>query len=264
MSIAFDIAANENFESLRKANQKIKNEKLIIDSNKNHKIDITTSFKDKKFVFLSNEFNLKNNRTNNIFGNKEKDKLNEGKSISKIRQLKALRNENNIEPVKILENKSKIKKEIKKENEKKNIKVKMNKIKNLNTKTKKLNCLNDEKIINIKIKLNPLNIRKNFNINVSNSNIINSMNKTEKIGFKYCLNNFDRMGNNFLSMRKTLDIFNSQETKKINHNYGYNPNFKSSNNHQYIENNQNENTRYSKYFLPSSGFWLYSKDKNEM
>ncbi len=264
MSIDFDIAANQNFESLRKVNQKIKNEKLIIDSNKNHKIDINSSFKDNKFVFLSHEFNLKNNTIKNIFGkNKEKDKLNEEKSNCRIRQLKALRKENNIEPVKIIDNKPIIKKEIKKENKKKNIKVKMNKIKNLNTKTKKINCLNDEKIINIKIKLNPLNIRKNFNIIISNSNIINSMNKTEKIGFKYCLNNFDRMGNNFLSMRKTLDIFNSQETKKINHNYGYNPNFKNTNN-QYIENYENENIRYSKYFLPSSGFWLYSKDKNEM
>ena len=260
MSIAFDIAANENFESLRKANQKIKNEKLIIDSNKNHKIDISSSFKDKKFVFLSHEFNLKNNTIKTNFGkNKEKDKLNEEKSNSRIRQLKALRNENNIEPVKIIENKP----IIKIANKKKYINIKMNKIKNLNTKTKKINCLNDEKIINIKIKLNPLNIRKNFNINVSTSNIINNMNKTEKIGFKYCLNNFDRMGNNFLSMRKTLDIFNSQETKKINHDFGYNPNFKNSNN-QFIENYENQNIRFSKYFLPSSGFWLYSKEKNEM
>ena len=39
---AFNIAANENFESLRKVNEKIKKEKYFLDSNK--KESITSSF----------------------------------------------------------------------------------------------------------------------------------------------------------------------------------------------------------------------------
>ena len=261
---AFNIAANENFESLRKVNEKIKKEKYFLDSNK--KESITSSFNDKKFNILSNEFNLKYKSIKKIYEKNKEIEKNDPKTFTRINQLKALRNENNLEPIKFLvnnksKNKIKIKAKIKKE-KKKYKKVKLDNIQNYNSKNQKINCLNDEKIINIKIKLNPLNIRNNFNINFSNINVLNSMNQTEKLGFKYCLNNFDRMGNNFLSMRKTLDIFNNNETKKINHNNGYNPN-KTNSSYRFIENNENVNTRYSKYFLPSSGFWLYSKDKNQ-
>ena len=85
------------------------------------------------------------------------------------------------------------------------------------------------------------------------------MYQTEKTGFKYCLNNFDRMSNNYLSIRKTLDIFNTEEKKNINSNFGFNPNY---NNRKikFIELNNEKSKSYSKYYLPSSGYWLKSKE----
>ena len=82
--------------------------------------------------------------------------------------------------------------------------------------------------------------------------------QTEKTGFKYCLNNFDRMSNNYLTARKTLELFNQEEKKNINHKLGNNPNSKNSK-LNYIEPNNEQSKTYSKYFLPSSGYWLNSK-----
>ena len=97
----------------------------------------------------------------------------------------------------------------------------------------------------------------NNKVNSVKKIIYDIMYQKEKTGFKYCLNNFDRMINNYLSTRKTLELFNQEEKKKINYKLG-NP---ISNNlkFNYIDPNNEQLKTYSKYYLPSSGYWLNSK-----
>ena len=99
---AFNIAANENFESLRKVNEKIKKEKYFLDSNK--KESITSSFNDKKFSILSKEFILKYKFLIKIYEKNKEIGKNKPKTFARINQSKVLRNENNLEPIKFLIN----------------------------------------------------------------------------------------------------------------------------------------------------------------
>ena len=243
-NLIFEAAANNNFESLKKVEIERKKEKKLIPN----------SFKDKKEYLNKNNSNDNNNEDivkSIIERNKAfmKEKLNEK---AKLNQLKVLGKENIIESNKDSKNKNKL--ENKEKNQKSKIKkVIINKVQNMK-KNKKIECIDNEKIINIKLKQNALNLRNNLN----SINIKDRMYQTEKTGFKYCLNNFDRMSNNYLSVRKTLEIFNQEEKKTINQKLGYNPN---SNNSKlnYIKPNNDESKTYSKYFLPSSGYWLNSK-----
>ena len=254
---SFDKAANGNFMYLKKVD-KMKKKSIFFDRNALHKNNnIVKNFRNEKTYFLSQKFNDISNDNDVVKSCIEKNKAfikERLKEKTKISQLKSLRKDNNIEPIKIIVNNSKYEIDAKKQKPKIK-KVIIDKIKNINK--KKIECIEKETIISIKIKLNPLNIRKNLQSN--NKNIIDRMYQTEKTGFKYCLNNFDRMSNNYLSIRKTLDIFNTEEKKNINSNFGFNPNY---NNRKikFIELNNEKSKSYSKYFLPSSGYWLKSKE----
>ena len=244
-NLIFEAAANNNFESLKKVEIERKKEKNFIPN----------SFKDKKEYLNKKNINDNNNNEDIVKSiierNKAfiKEKLNEK---SKINKLKTLEKEKIIESTKESKNKNKLEN---KEKKPKPIikKVLISKVKNMK-KNKKIECIDNEKIINIKLKQNAMNLRNNLN----SINIKDRMYQTEKTGFKYCLNNFDRMSNNYLSVRKTLELFNQEEKKNINHKLGNNPN---SNNSKlkYIEPNNEQSKTYSKYFLPSSGYWLNSK-----
>ena len=209
---SFDKAANGNFMYLKKVD-KMKKKSIFFDRNALHKNNnIVKNFRNEKTYFLSQKFNNISNDNDVVKSVIEKNKAfikERLKEKTKISQLKSLRKENNIEPIKIIVNNSKYEIDAKKQKPKIK-KVIIDKIKNINK--KKIECIEKETIISIKIKLNPLNIRKNLQSN--NKNIIDRMYQTEKTGFKYCLNNFDRMSNNYLSIRKTLDIFNTEEKKK--------------------------------------------------
>jgi len=240
--LIFEAAANNNFESLRKVELERKKEKNLIPN----------SFEDKK-VYL-NKKNINNNNNEDIVKsiierNKAfiNEKINEK---TKINKLKTLEKENIIESTKGIKNKNKILENEEKKSKPKLKKIIINKVKNMK-KNKKIECLDNEKIINIKLKQNPRN-------NLNSINITDKMYQTEKTGFKYCLNNFDRMSNNYLTARKTLELFNQEEKKKINHKLGNNPN---SNNlkFNYIDLKNEQSKTYSKYYLPSSGYWLNSK-----
>ena len=240
--LIFEAAANNNFESLRKVELERKKEKNLI----------PYSFEDKK-VYL-NKKNINNNNNEDIVKsiierNKAfiNEKINEK---TKINKLKTLEKENIIESTKGIKNKNKILENEEKKSKPKLKKIIINKVKNMK-KNKKIECLDNEKIINIKLKQNPRN-------NLNSINITDKMYQTEKTGFKYCLNNFDRMSNNYLTARKTLELFNQEEKKKINHKLGNNPNSKNSK-LNYIEPNNEQSKTYSKYYLPSSGYWLNSK-----
>ena len=243
-NLIFEAAANNNFDSLKKVEIERKKEKNFIPN----------SFKDKKEYLNKKNINDNNNEDivkSIIERNKAfiKEKLNEK---SKINKLKTLEKEKIIESTKESKNKNKLEN---KEKKPKPIikKVLISKVKNMK-KNKKIECIDNEKIINIKLKQNAMNLRNNLN----SINIKDRMYQTEKTGFKYCLNNFDRMSNNYLSVRKTLELFNQEEKKNINHKLGNNPNSKNSK-LNYIEPNNEQSKTYSKYFLPSSGYWLNSK-----
>ncbi len=244
-NLIFEAAANNNFESLKKVEIERKKEKNFIPN----------SFKDKKEYLNKKNINDNNNNEDIVKSiierNKAfiKEKLNEK---SKINKLKTLEKEKIIESTKESKNKNKLEN---KEKKPKPIikKVLISKVKNMK-KNKKIECIDNEKIINIKLKQNAMNLRNNLN----SINIKDRMYQTEKTGFKYCLNNFDRMSNNYLSVRKTLELFNQEEKKNINHKLGNNPNSKNSK-LNYIEPNNEQSKTYSKYFLPSSGYWLNSK-----
>ena len=242
---SFDKAENGNFMYLKKVD-KMKKKSIFFDRNALHKNNnIVKNFRNEKTYFLSQKFNNISNDNDVVKSVIEKNKAfikERLKEKTKISQLKSLRKENNIEPIKIIVNNSKYEIDAKKQKPKIK-KVIIDKIKNRNKKN--IECIEKETIISIKIK--------------NNKNIIDRMYQTEKTGFKYCLNNFDRMSNNYLSIRKTLDIFNTEEKKNINSNFGFNPNY---NNRKikFIELNNEKSKSYSKYFLPSSGYWLKSKE----
>ena len=248
-----DKILNKDFNSLKKYNQekKIQKEKMAI---------ISKNINEIKKNKLREKFNFnKYNNTKN-FKNFLKDEINENEEEKILFKKKEpsllLEKENKNQPIKL---KSNLKLSILSKNNLKtnNKKVITNKIKNISKNNKIYKNLN-EKIITIRIKLNPI---KNNILNLNNNNS-NYLYNTEKNSFKFLLNNFNP---NFLTLRKTLDIFNHHEISNKNSIKGKNPLLKSHtmlNNRYFInEINENQNEYVSKYFLPSSGFGLFSKEK---
>lgn len=141
-------------------------------------------------------------------------------------------------------------------------KIILNKVKNLSH-NNTIEKSEKEIIVNIRLKLNPINCKKKLNINQGNlynsNGYFHSFSQTEKNGFKFALKNYDMFSNNFLNMRKTIGVFDAQNIKQLNRELGYNPNNRSTKNrHQIIalpDENENE-VIYPKYFLPSPGFGL--------
>ena len=143
-----------------------------------------------------------------------------------------------------------------------NKRVNISNIRNLNHKNK-INTSDKEVIVSIRLKLNPINNKKRLNINqgglYSTGGYFNSFSQTEKNGFKYALNNYDRFAYNYLSMRKTIGAFDAQNIKQLNRAMGHNPNNKAKNRNQIInilDEDEEYQPNYSKYFLPSPGYGL--------
>lgn len=143
-----------------------------------------------------------------------------------------------------------------------NSRVNISNIKNINHKNK-INTSDKEVIVSIRLKLNPINNKKRLNINqgglYSTNGYFISFSQTEKNGFQYALNNYDRFAYNYLSMRKTIGAFDAQNIKQLNRAMGHNPNNKTKNKNQIInilDEDEEYQPNYSKYFLPSPGYGL--------
>ena len=131
---------------------------------------------------------------------------------------------------------------------------------------------NKEKVVNIRLKLNPIQTRNYFN---SNNNIVNNSNntifmKTKKESVKFCISNYNNFKSDLMSLKQTFHNIERERTKKeslVNKNQTM---FKNPlNDKKYKEENEedeedmeNDPKRYSKYYLPSSGFGLLSRHNN--
>ena len=133
---------------------------------------------------------------------------------------------------------------------------------------------NKEKVVNIRLKLNPKQTRNYFNSN--NSKIISNINNntilinTKKESVKFCISNYNNFKSDLMGLKKTFHHIENERTKKeslVNKNQTM---FKNPlNDKTYGKENQedddeteNDPKRYSKYYLPSSGFGLLSRHNN--
>ena len=135
---------------------------------------------------------------------------------------------------------------------------------------------NKEKVVNIRLKLNPKQTRNYFNSNnnIISSNINNNLNnntifiKTKKENIKFCISNYNNFKSDLMGLKNTFHHIEKERTKKeslVNKNQTM---FKNPlNDKKYREENEeddgdeieNDPKRYSKYFLPSSGYGLLSR-----
>lgn len=128
---------------------------------------------------------------------------------------------------------------------------------------------NKEKVVNIRLKLNPIQTRNYFNMNNKINNNTIFMN-TKKESVKFCMSNYNNYEGNLMNLKNTFHHFEKERNKKdllVNKNQTMlkNP----LNDKKYKEENQeeldeleNDPKRYSKYYLPSSGFGLLSRHNN--
>lgn len=140
---------------------------------------------------------------------------------------------------------------------KEKLKVKTEAIKNIDNQGK---IIQNEKevIVNIRLQLNPItkNIsRTKDRMSNTDYNAFSSLTQAERNGFKYALGNYDRFCDNYLTMRKTLNLFDSENIKKIN--MSKNPYYRNAKNKKnHIEIINENHTAYPKYFFPSAGYGL--------
>ena len=131
---------------------------------------------------------------------------------------------------------------------------------------------NKEKIVNIRLKLNPQQTRNYFIANnQANNNTIFMKSKKESVMF--CISNYNNYKADLMGLKNTFHYIEKERTKKemlVNKNQTM---FKNPlNDKKYKEENEeNENDedemendpkRYSKYYLPLSGFGLLSRHNN--
>ena len=122
-----------------------------------------------------------------------------------------------------------------------------------------------EKIVNIRLKSD--NTRKYFNASAYQENSYSQM-KSQKESANFCLSNYNSFKNNLMILKQTFHNFENERKRKekfFNKNqtmFG-NPlnekKFKEENEDESDEDNQK---RFSKYFLPSSGFGLLQRHDN--
>ena len=122
-----------------------------------------------------------------------------------------------------------------------------------------------EKIVNIRLKSD--NTRKYLNASAHQENSYSQM-KCQKESANFCLSNYNSFKNNLMILKQTFHNFENERTRKekfFNKNqtmFG-NPlnekKFKEENEDESDEDNQK---RFSKYFLPSSGFGLLQRHDN--
>ena len=120
---------------------------------------------------------------------------------------------------------------------------------------------NDEKIVNIRLKMKPGHTKNYFN---SNNNTI--FMKTKKESINFCTSNYNNYKSDLMSLKRTFHYLENERTKKdmlFNKNQTmfkniFNDKKYKEENEEYEE-EENDPKRYSKYYLPSSGFGLLSR-----
>ena len=276
-------------------------QKLIEALQSKHSIDNDSINKKNKISFDNNNTKIIKNSENNSI-NKKSDKLPSLIKDMKFnfKYQKNEINEQNIFPVKdmvnrvnhikiklknlnhesLLSNKSQNKS---KEENTKNIKIKakdlppnprkpkvsMNQIKNMIQENSMINnngCY--EKIVNIRLKSDNKGSKKIFNISVyQNKSLAQMKNKKESVNF--CLSNYNNYRNNLMVLKQTFHNFENERTRKEkffnkNQTMFKNPlnekKYKEEN--EEYESEEEDSKRFSKYFLPSSGFGLLQRHDN--
>ena len=243
-----------NIKSANKALQKIDINTNIINSN-------TSIFPlyDNKNNKTRNNININKIKLKHIT-QKENDLFNRNKSNSIIN------NSASVNTIKKVNNNNIIPKRLKE-------KVNINNVKNI---IKHNFIVNNngygEKIVNIRLKMNPRQTKNNFEIynNVNNS-IYNSINITnQKENVKFCMSNYDNYKNDLMTLKRTFHHFENNINKREtlfnkNKTMFRNPiNDKKYNeeNEEDEDESENDTKNYSKYFLPSSGFGLLTRHNN--
>ena len=276
-------------------------QKLIEALQSKHSIDNDSINKKNKISFDNNNTKIIKNSENNSI-NKKSDKLPSLIKDMKFnfKYQKNEINEQNIFPVKdmvnrvnhikiklknlnhesLLSNKSQNKS---KEENTKNIKIKakdlppnprkpkvsMNQIKNMIQENSMINnngCY--EKIVNIRLKSDNKGSKKIFNLSVyQNKSLAQMKNKKESVNF--CLSNYNNYRNNLMVLKQTFHNFENERTRKEkffnkNQTMFKNPlnekKYKEEN--EEYESEEEDSKRFSKYFLPSSGFGLLQRHDN--
>ena len=292
---------NKINDNLFKENDSIptinKIQKLIEALQSKHSIDNDSINKKNKISFDNNNTKIIKNSENNSI-NKKSDKL---PSLIKdmkfnFKYQKNEINEQNIFPVKDMVNRvNHIKIKLKnlnhesllsnksKEENTRNIKIKakdlppnprkpkvsMNQIKNMIQENSMINnngCY--EKIVNIRLKSDNKGSKKIFNLSVyQNKSLAQMKNKKESVNF--CLSNYNNYRNNLMVLKQTFHNFENERTRKEkffnkNQTMFKNPlnekKYKEEN--EEYESEEEDSKRFSKYFLPSSGFGLLQRHDN--
>ena len=119
-----------------------------------------------------------------------------------------------------------------------------------------------EKIVNIRLKSD--NPRKYFNASVYQNNSLAQM-KNQKESANFCLSNYNNFKNNLMILKQTFHNFENERTRKekfFNKNqtmFGNPLNEKKLKEEEEDESDEENPKRFSKYFLPSSGFGLLER-----
>ena len=119
-----------------------------------------------------------------------------------------------------------------------------------------------EKIVNIRLKSD--NARKYFNASAYQENSYAQM-KSQKESANFCLSNYNSFKNNLMILKQTFHNFENERTRKekfFNKNqtmFGNPLNEKKLKEEEEDESNEENQKRFSKYFLPSSGFGLLER-----
>ena len=122
-----------------------------------------------------------------------------------------------------------------------------------------------EKIVNIRLKSD--NTRKYFNASAYQENSYSQM-KSQKESANFCLSNYNSFKNNLMILKQTFHNFENERTRKekfFNKNqtmFGNPMNEKKFKEENEDESDEDNQKRFSKYFLPSSGFGLLQRHDN--
>lgn len=282
----------------KKVNSDLKRPKLFINNKKPQPIKLIITDRKNNINSIKEEIEKNNGMDNKLITNISKNKvsfyqikqsddteksireenkqellpqINQSKNISP-REIKELEIERIIQPIIYLNSRPfKPKEAIRtKKIFTKKQRVFLNKVKNMvPNNIKKVKPNKDETILSIRLKLNPVQLRKSVNEynNLYNTNSY-FVGGNMISGIKFTMNNYDRFGKDFLSMRKTINAFSALEQQQRNQREGKNPLIKGKNKKikikdEAIEEEEDEenfkNQKYSKYFLPCSGSGLLSK-----
>jgi hypothetical protein len=123
---------------------------------------------------------------------------------------------------------------------------------------------NDEKIVNIRLKSNQ-KLNMSYFYSYNNNNVA----KNKKDNVNFCVSNYNNFKSDLMSLKKTFHHLENERTKKetlVNKNKTMfkNPFYEKKYNEESedYEEKENDSKRYSKYYLPSSGFGLLSRYNN--